>query len=213
MIDIVTPPLYRYYRDALQDMHRLRYRVFKERMDWDVQGENGEEWDRFDDLEPTYILATDQSDRMVGSWRLLPTTGPNMLRDEFSQVLEGQPAPNHPDVWECSRFAVDCPTENGSNLAAVGEVTSEIFCGLVEYCLSRGIHEVVTVYDVRIARILPRVGCRPKWKTGIHRIGSTKALAGLFEISPKVLADIQQAGGITSPVIRNIALLQASKAA
>jgi len=43
---------------------------------------------------------------VVGCWRLLPTTGPYMLKDIFSHLLWGKPAPEQPDVWEISRFAI-----------------------------------------------------------------------------------------------------------
>ena len=185
-------------------MHRQRYRVFKERLGWDVDGTDGEERDRYDDLGPTYILGFDEAGRLISSWRLLPTTGPNMLRDEFSVVLEGEAAPCDPKIWECSRFVVDLGDMNDSCLAAINRATSEIFSGLIEYCLASGIPEVVTVYDIRIARILPRVGCRPKRKTRVFSLGKTRALAGWFDISQTVLEDVRQAGGLEGPVIRQL---------
>lgn len=59
-------------------MHRLRRRVFKERLDWDVSVSNGLEIDQYDSFKPTYLLAVEQRD-VVGCVRLLPTTGRNML--------------------------------------------------------------------------------------------------------------------------------------
>ena len=135
---------------------------------------------------------------------MLPTTGPYMLRDVFSELLEGRPAPRDPAVWECSRFAVE--TEGGANgdgLAAFGRSTSEIFCGLVEFCIASGIRQIVTVYDVRIARLLPRIGCTPIWRSRSRRIGNSLALAGAFDIDTEVLSRIKNAGGIDASVIRN----------
>ena len=43
-------------------MHRLRGRVFKERLDWDVSVCDGLEIDRYDTFEPTYLLAIEQRD-------------------------------------------------------------------------------------------------------------------------------------------------------
>lgn len=204
MIEIVTPGNYHLWKPHLREMHRQRYRVFKERLGWDVDGENGEERDHYDDLNPTYILGFDAANRLVSSWRLLPTTGPNMLRDDFSIVLDGEAPPCDPKIWECSRFVVDLGDMNNSCLAAVNRATSEIFSGLIEYCLASDIPEVVTVYDIRIARILPRVGCRPKRKTRVFSLGKTRALAGWFDISQSVLDDVRQAGGIEGPVVRSL---------
>src|SRR5438874_2340457 len=54
-------------------MHRLRGRVFKERLDWDVSVAGGLEIDQYDSFKPTYLLALEQSD-VVGCVRLLPVT-------------------------------------------------------------------------------------------------------------------------------------------
>jgi acyl homoserine lactone synthase len=72
-------------------MHRLRGRVFKERLDWDVSVSDGLEVDQYDTFKPTYLLALEQRD-VVGCVRLLPTTGRNMLADTFPVLLDGHAA-------------------------------------------------------------------------------------------------------------------------
>ncbi|MDE2183696.1 MAG: hypothetical protein KGJ78_11820 [Alphaproteobacteria bacterium] len=37
MIQLITPGRYGEFVNALSDMHRMRYRVFKERLGWDVE--------------------------------------------------------------------------------------------------------------------------------------------------------------------------------
>ncbi len=201
MIGVVTPERYREYRREPSDMHRLRYRVFKERPGWEVKSSTDQERDEFDDLLPVYILAFDQQGLLVGSWRLLPTTGPYMLREVFAQLLEHHVAPNDPCVWECSRFSVECKDTHSNCPAAVNAVTQELFCGLIEYCPAQGIRDVVTVHDIRIARLLPRIGCHPRWRTRPRRIGRTGALAGRFDIAQTVLDSVRDLAGITGSLI------------
>lgn len=203
MIDVITPEMYEGSRSLLSEMFRLRYRVFCERLEWEVHTKDGEERDEFDELGPTYFLARDLTGHLTGAWRILPTTGPNMLRDTFPQLLEGQPVPVGDHVWEASRFAVDCGEGRCDSLAAISSVTNELFCGLVEYCLEMGIRKIVTVYDIRVARLLPRIGCYPIWKTRPQRVGKTLALAGGFESSHTVLTELRDAGGITGSVIQS----------
>lgn len=192
MIRIVTADQYESCRPLLRQMFRLRYRVFKERMGWDVQTVGDEERDEFDLLDPVYILVLNDDDDVTACWRLLPTVGPNMLRDVFSHLLSDRPIPAAPGTWECSRFAVDCVSDGDNCLANLNRVTSELFCGLIHFCLQRDIDEVVTVYDVRIGRILPRVGCTPRWRTKPQRIGNFSALVGLFDINGEVLASVME---------------------
>ncbi|GAA0033889.1 hypothetical protein BROWWM01_80210 [Bradyrhizobium ottawaense] len=87
-------------------MHRLRRRVFKDRLDWDVSVRDGLEIDQYDTFDPTYLLALEKS-YVVGCVRLLPTTGRNMLADTFPVLLDGNPAPRAATIWESSRFCVD----------------------------------------------------------------------------------------------------------
>jgi N-acyl-L-homoserine lactone synthetase len=37
MMQLITADHYAYFFDAVTEMHCLRYREFKERLDWDVQ--------------------------------------------------------------------------------------------------------------------------------------------------------------------------------
>lgn len=201
MIEIVPPAAYPAYADELIEMHRLRYRVFKERLNWNVRTEGGLERDEFDDLSPTYILALDDQGLVAGSWRLLPTTGPTMLADVFPQLLDGQPMPTASHIWECSRFALDATAGRRQCLASLNKLTAEMFCGLIEFCLVEDIREVITAYDILIARMLPRVGCLPKWQGQRHRIGNTIAVAGWFDATPELLDQVQRTTGITESVI------------
>ena len=81
--------------------------IFKERLGWDVEVSGDMEIDEFDACRPAYLLQTDDEDRIQGCVRLLPTTGPTMLRDTFPLLLDGQLAPASDTIWESSRFGVD----------------------------------------------------------------------------------------------------------
>ncbi|HQS48143.1 MAG: hypothetical protein B7Y12_08135 [Rhizobiales bacterium 24-66-13] len=54
----IAPQSTRDFPDLLDGMHRLRARVFGERLGWDVDVRNGREMDDFDGCQPTYILVT-----------------------------------------------------------------------------------------------------------------------------------------------------------
>ncbi|WP_208615587.1 acyl-homoserine-lactone synthase [Streptomyces rubellomurinus] len=88
-------------------MFRLRHRVFHERLRWQVRSRDGRERDVFDDAAPVYAIAYHQrSGRVSGCLRMLPTTGPYILRDVFPQALRGAPAPCDERIWELSRLCV-----------------------------------------------------------------------------------------------------------
>src|ERR1044072_154893 len=91
MLQLITPSNYGAFTGDLVEMHRLRYRVFKLRLDWDVKVEGDLERDHFDDLHPVYLLQRGHDGRVSGCARLLPTLGPTMLRDTFPALLHGEP--------------------------------------------------------------------------------------------------------------------------
>ena len=112
MIEYVTSDDAPAFRRELADMHRLRYRVFHERLGWDVAVHGDQERDTFDALPGTScLLYHDAFGRLRGCARLLKTTGPTMLRDVFQELLAGAPAPSAPTI-----ICVDWPA--GANLGA-----------------------------------------------------------------------------------------------
>ena len=196
MIDVVTPDLYAAYARELRLMFQQRFRVFRQRLGWTVAGENGEERDGFDDFYPIYLLAYGDDGRLAGSWRFLPTTGPYMLRDVFPQLLGGAKPPYHPLIWEGSRFAVE-----GRGVRR--RTSSELLCAVTETCIALGVRELITVYDARMERLLPRLGCPPKWQSAAVRVNGEPAYTGRFDMNHATLAGLRSVAGIKDSVIRN----------
>jgi len=201
VIEIVTPDAYGVYERELNQMFKLRHQIFKDRLRWSVPSDGRLERDEFDDLNPTYVLALDD-DTVVGCWRMLPTTGPTMIRDVFPELLEGKSLPSSKHVWESSRFTVACQRTQGRSLATINRLTLEIVCGLTEYCLTEGIYEVLKVYDLPIGRLLVRIGCPPRWQSGVHRIGDTRAVLGWFDATHSLLNSVRRSMGISGSVIQ-----------
>lgn len=164
----------------VDQMHRLRARVFKERMRWDVTVIDGHEFDQFDELNPTSILVVDRG-VVVGHTRVLPATGPTMLSEKFAFLAPSGSYTPHERMLETSRFCVDtstaCLTFDGIHL-----VTITLIAGILEWASLGGYSEIVTVTDVRLERILRRVGLPLRRLGEPARIGNTIALAGIVAV-------------------------------
>lgn len=139
----------------LGDMHRLRAKVFKDRMGWDVPLMSGMEIDGYDAIEPTYMMIREAGGDLRGCWRILPTEGPYMLKDSFPQLLHGHAAPADPKIWELSRFAIE--TE-GRHSFGFSEVAMESIGEIIAYGHRMGIEQYVTVTTTAIERLLRRAG-------------------------------------------------------
>ena len=198
---LISPDQYGTFAKEIAEMHRLRYRVFKERLDWDVQISGDMEIDEFDALHPEYLIQRGHNGRIQGCVRLLSSTGPTMLRDAFPLLLEGLPAPASPTVWESSRFALDIGDGTRDAVRGLASATYELFAGMIEFGLSRGLTDIVTVTDARMERILRRAGWPLRRFGQPRKFGNTSAVAGYLDISGEKLAKVREAAGLPGPVL------------
>jgi acyl homoserine lactone synthase len=155
----------------INEMYRLRARVFRDRMGWDVPTIAGMEIDGYDALGPYYMLIQDADRNVRGCWRLMPTEGPNMLKDTFPQLLGGQDAPLGRHIWELSRFAIET---DGEQTFGFADLTMHAIHELVTFADRMGITRYVTVTTLAIERMLRRAGIEvtrlgPPVKIGVER--------------------------------------------
>lgn len=187
--------------ELLQQMFRLRHRIFKEYLRWDVASSNGMERDYYDTMSPVYCLCLDDSGEVIGCWRLMQTTRPYLLKDVFPNLLGDNPPPSGPTVWEASRFA--CCLEKNANLSFGGirEITSHLVAALLETGLVYGLERIVAVSEVCFERILKRSGVITYRFAPPTFIGNTKAVAGWFDVTEENLRRVREAGRLPDNVI------------
>jgi acyl homoserine lactone synthase len=197
MIRIVTKDNAERNVSILYQMHRIRKVVFKDRLGWDVTVRGEFEIDEYDALGPSYLLSVDGHGTLNGCVRLLPTTGPNMLRDIFPSFVTKGAVPRSERVWEASRFAVGQNATTAAAEAGVSQTTYDLLIGVLKFGLSKDINTIACVVDVRMERILRRVG----WQLGrlgpAHRIGNTIAMAGQLDVSAQILRALEARAGRT----------------
>lgn len=190
--------------ELFEEMFRMRAAVFADRLGWDVVVVDGREVDRFDAEDPLYLFAVDDATQQLrGAVRLLPTTGPNMLRDVFS-VLMPDGMVESPLIWESSRFAISPTLGIGAHHDAnrvVNSTTVELLCGLVEAAQLAGVEHIVSVFDARMARIFRTIDCPYDVVGCPTRIGRTMTYAGLFEISDAMRRRLGTKAGLLEPVL------------
>lgn len=173
------------FQGLLRKVYTLRARVFKDRLGWAVTVRDGQEYDEFDNLNPTHIVSVDDAGHVVGSMRLLQTTGPNMLADVFHAILQGEPAPRSPLIWEATRFCVDAERlTRGKTRNSISYVTSEIMVGAFEYAKTAGVTDAVAVIDPVMNRVMCRSANTPYDYLGKPTpMGKVTAMAALMDCS------------------------------
>lgn len=193
-ITVISSDQYERQPDLLAQMHRLRAKVFGSRMGWNVSVEGGEERDRYDALDPCYVLAVNDDYRVVGCARLLPAMGPTMLADMFPQLLVNGELLAHPTMIESSRFCVDTTLEAGRRSGQLHLATLTMFAGIVDWSMANGYNEIVTATDLRVERILKRAGWPMNRLGEPTPIGDTQAVAGSLSADQASFARLRPIG-------------------
>ena len=183
-------------------MFRCRAQTFSERLGWEVTVRDGRERDRFDDENPLYLVSVDpRSGEYWGSLRLLPTTGPNMLRDVFPFLLNETRSSKAPRFGRVRGFVRRQGWPTGARQRRRQLRPRRTPCRDRRCCQTCGLTQIVSVFDARIFRILKAAGCKPKLIGTPRRIGGTMSYAGLFDMDEAFQRAVRCGLGIEGSVL------------
>lgn len=170
--------------NTMSQILALRYRVFCEEKKWIPENQDKTDIDEFDELDVKHFACLDENGRVVGYFRLLPTTGPYMLKDVFPILMGGKPCPSDARILESSRFVMDRNLAQDRNgLGNIAKVTSALLIALFEYAEANDIKAVVSVCDTSVEKILRRSGLLTTRYAAPVKIGNCLAVAGYAEPS------------------------------
>lgn len=187
----------------LDAMFRLRARTFYEELGWDVKVESGRERDSYDDLSPVYLVwQGKRSGALIGSLRLLPTTGPTLLNDVFKKTLPENFNLSTPGIWEGTRLCVDQKT---LNLEYPRMEPKFAFCmmllALCELGIEKGIQTLISNYEPPTKRLYQMAGAPLELLGKADGYGKRPVCAGAFRVAPDVLSTMQQKLKISVPLL------------
>jgi acyl homoserine lactone synthase len=202
MLRLIEGSYASFFPKEIDAMFRNRAETFSGRLGWDVVVKDGYERDVFDDANPLYLVSVDpDTEEYWGSLRLLPTTGPNMLRDVFPHLLDGEYIESA-TIWESSRIcAAALPGQPERSRTGVNYVLSELILGIGEVAVAAGLTQIVSVFDARIFRVPKTAGCNPQIIGTPKRIGGVMCYAGLFDTGEGPLKAFRAAAGIEHSVL------------
>lgn len=177
------------YPDLIDQMFRLRARIFRERLKWDVRVVNERERDKYDGIGPVYIIyADDEGCEVKGSLRLLPTTGPTLLAEFFSDTLPDAVHLSAPTIWECTRFCLNDKILDSDELLHVAGV---LVGALGDVAISNCIESIIGNFDFRTLQLYRNLGFQVDVLGSTTRFGQAVYL-GLFPISEPILDRVTQ---------------------
>jgi acyl homoserine lactone synthase len=185
--------------ELFQSMHRLRHKVFVEELKWPlgaIRSVRGMEYDQFDIQTAHYIVRINDNSEVDACTRLLPTDGPYLLGDVFEDLVKTIPRPNSPVIWETTRFCAD-------KASAPKNIVGLLVAAMLEFGLSRGIRNYVSVSDIRIEPLLKRYGWYPQRIGEPRSTGTDTAVGEIFQVSQAALDEVRRKTGISGPLLED----------
>ncbi|RXJ71246.1 acyl-homoserine-lactone synthase [Veronia nyctiphanis] len=173
----------------LSDVHSLRYKVFHQRLNWQVPVNGELEVDEYDELDPTFIVSQGECGDVVGCMRLLKTTGPYMLADTFPQLLGGKAAPRDKNILEISRFAT-MNAQLQHNTKGISEITYSLLQKAYLHAVNEGVDAYVMVTTTAIERYLRRMGITTERLADSQDIGGVNSVALYLHIDQRFQAAV-----------------------
>lgn len=186
------------YADELRHFPKLQNSMFcdradqfKTRLNWAVSvDDRGWERDEYDALNPLYVIWENADGTHGGSMRFLPTTGPTMVNDHFSDLIGGG-AIASPAIWECTRFCLSRTAE--------GRVAAALMLAGGELMRKFALKHFVGVFDARMIRIYRMIGSSPD-VLGSSGDGRETISIGLWDYSPVARARVLARAGLSSTI-------------
>lgn len=151
------------YGDDLYDFPNLANQMFRDRRaqfrdayGWELDVDGlGREIDGYDLMNPLYVILTDEAGRHIGSGRLMPTTGPTMIADHFSDLTDGVEIES-PLIWEVTRVFIARRSRASMRRAAA------LFWAGCSLGLAAGVEFFVGVTAAGMVPVFSACGWRPE---------------------------------------------------
>lgn len=198
MVEIISKENAHLYADALEDMHRMRYRVAVGEWGWRIPNvEPGFDKDEYDTDETIYFVCLDTLGlSVVACSRLNPTTGPTLLRDAFPDHCHFQDPPCDPEIYELSRYIVDAKAMSKDMAYAV---RARMSAAVNLFCLQAGIRSLsILTYMSTYARSLRVWPTRPLGRPMISEHDQATYIAALCDMVPEGLQKLRADFGLSA---------------
>lgn len=194
-------------------MHELRYRQFRLKQQWDVPAVKGVEIDQYDRqaVDPIYLIARNDRGELIGTCRLLRTTGPYMIRDHFAHMMGEREAPADQQVWEANRIAVDATKMKNRRQAL--SVTGAILAATCEFGIPRGMKETLGTYETQMIRLLKARGAPPSWIGPDCEFADSKCAIAAHDINWTSYQRVIEANDLPTAVITADRTIRSEEAA
>jgi len=140
---------------------------------------------------------SNDKNEIIACARLVPTIGPNMLRDVFPEFCETE-VPCAPDTYEYTRYLV---TKEGTSQEEFIRARARILVAIHEFCLANGIKTLsLLTYQKHYALAAFLFRTRPLGQAQYYEADDDYYIAMTNDVSHEGLAKVRQYTNLPDPV-------------
>ena len=172
-------PKHRYAMEDIFDIYRLRAQMHEKKNFCNARFPIDMEIDQYDELDPYYLYVKNEKGIFCSCLRLLPTSGPYMLKDLFPQLLGEMPPPHDRKVWELSRFVV---FQNKNICEFDKELAVEIMREIIEFGIEHNVTHFVTAATTSLEQVLMKSGVMVVRLSSAIRINTSYKVGLLIKV-------------------------------
>jgi len=198
----VQAPQYEKYRSVLDQMFRLRKRVFADELQWDVPVQGEYERDTYDALNPVYLIwCSPDAQTLYGSMRLMPTTGPTLLYDVFRETFPHGATLSAPSIWEATRTCIDVENVKRDHPGIDAARGFGLLClATAECAVAHSIQTLICNYEPYMKRVYARAGATVQELGRADKYGRRPVCCGAFRMNHQTVADMRGALKVDLPL-------------
>lgn len=182
---------------------RLRKKVFRDQLQWDIPVIGDMEFDKYDTADAQYLMwCSPDRQKLYGMIRLLPTSCPTLLFDVFGDTHGNAAELIADDIIEGTRMCIDddLVAQDFPTLAP-GAGFNLLFLALCEVSLALGAKRMVSNFEPAMSRVYRRAGLNYDLHGKADGYGKRPVCCASFEVSMTVLANMRKTIGIDLPVV------------
>lgn len=198
MVEIINRINHHLYLDRMQALYAFRFKVACHEMGWNLpDAKDGLDIDQFDSEDAVHFIDVNKKDEIIACARLVPTTGPNMLKDVFPEFCESEP-PCSPDIYEYTRYFV---TKENTTQEEFIRARARILIAIHEYCLANDIKKLsLLTYQKHYALAAFLFRTRPLGGAQYYKADDNYYVAMTNEVSKEGLAKARQYTNLYGPI-------------
>jgi acyl-homoserine lactone synthase len=191
MIHAITALNRHLYEDVIEQHFRIRHDIVVEERKWEaLRRPDGLEIDSYDNEDTVYLLAL-EGRRVLGGFRLYPTTKPSMMSEVFPYLAAVRGYPEDPLIWECSRYFV-LPARRE------GILNLQLLAAAQEFCLDHGITQMSVIVETWWLPRFHETGFVVKPLGLPALIENAWTMAALLEVSHDTVGVLHERMGVSS---------------